>query len=78
VQKLIDVDTKKNVAAFFLEHPPLWTDDAVMTFLKTTALPLDEFKTLSKEHLKAFFSYNAETRHIFTVISAEKQDYVRN
>jgi hypothetical protein len=76
IKKLLETDSKLNVADFFLKHQALWRFPKVMNFLQMTVLPEDEFQKLDPRNLFDFFTYDTSTRNIFYLISDKKRMHV--
>jgi len=75
---LLEFYSNVRIAAFFLRNQALWANARVFQFLTTTVLPMDEFRTLSRHHLRSFFDYNAETRRLFALLPQDRQDHVNS
>lgn len=76
IGKLLQTDSKPNVAEFFLSHEVLWALPQVMDFLKTTVLSEAEFQRLDANNLHSFFTHDKSTRDIFNLISITKRKHV--
>ncbi len=78
ISKLIATDTPVNNATWFLSNHLLWANTDVMNFLSTTVLSDADFLSLNRAHLSQFFSFNAHTQHLKTLIAPNRRNYVDN
>ncbi|CAM4280840.1 DUF4157 domain-containing protein [Pseudoalteromonas ostreae] len=76
IKKLIETDSEKNVAIWFLSQPNLWSNKDVEKVLRTTNLPAEEFKQIEAVNLLRFFIDRKENFDLLDKIGNDKTNHV--